>query len=78
MGDGGCRRQSRAPWHACDPHLINCYDVIELNPAKHPGAKRAAAKKFADWLVSANGQAAIGAYRVNNQQLFNPSAGHPK
>ncbi len=61
-----------------DPHLINRYDVIELSPAKHPDAKLTAAKKFAGWLVSADGQAAIGAYRVDNQQLFTPSAAHPK
>ena len=61
-----------------DPHLVNRYDVIELNPAKHADAKLAAARTFADWLVSAGGQAAIGAYRVDGQQLFNPSADHPK
>jgi tungstate transport system substrate-binding protein len=61
-----------------DPHLINRYNVIELNPAKHADAKLAAAQKFADWLVSAGRQAAIGAYRVGDQQLFNPSADHPK
>jgi tungstate transport system substrate-binding protein len=61
-----------------DARLINRYVVIELNPAKHPDAKLAAAHKFADWLVSAEGQAAIGAYRVRDQQLFNPSADHPK
>ena len=61
-----------------DPYLVNRYDVIELNPSKHPDAKLAAARRFADWLVSADGQSAIGAYRVGDQQLFNPSADHPK
>src|ERR1700675_3702360 len=61
-----------------DPRLVNRYDVIELNPQKHPGAKLAAAKAFADWLVSSEGQQAIGAYQVNGQKLFNPSAGSPK
>jgi tungstate transport system substrate-binding protein len=61
-----------------DPHLINRYDVIELNPEKHAGSKLAAAKIFADWLVSPQGQAAIGAYRVGGEQLFNPSAANPK
>jgi tungstate transport system substrate-binding protein len=61
-----------------DAHLINRYNVIELNPAKHPDAKLAAAHRFADWLVSADGQAAIGAFRVGDEQLFNPSADHPK
>src|SRR6202034_1953676 len=57
-----------------DPRLINRYDVIELDPRKHAVAKLATAKVFADWLVSAEGQQAIGAYQVNGQKLFNPSA----
>ena len=61
-----------------DPRLLNRYDVIELDPRKHAGAKLAAAKVFADWLVSSDGQQAIGAYQVNGQKLFNPSATSPK
>lgn len=61
-----------------DPRLINRYDVIELNRQKHAGAKLAAAKVFADWLVSPEGQQAIGAYQVNGQKLFNPSASSPR
>jgi tungstate transport system substrate-binding protein len=57
-----------------DPRLLNRYDVIELDAQKHAGAKLAAAKVFADWLVSPEGQQAIGAYQVNGQKLFNPSA----
>ena len=61
-----------------DPRLLNRYDVIELNPEKHAGAKFSSAKTFADWLVSPDGQQAIGAYQVNGEKLFNPSAGSPK
>jgi tungstate transport system substrate-binding protein len=61
-----------------DPRLLNRYDVIELNPEKHAGAKLAAAKVFADWLVSSEGQQTIGAFEVNGQKLFNPSATSPK
>jgi tungstate transport system substrate-binding protein len=61
-----------------DSRLINRYDVIELNPQKHPDAKLADAKVFADWLVSSDGQQAIGAYQVNGAKLFNPSANSPK
>lgn len=61
-----------------DPHLINRYDVIELNPQKHAGRNLTAAKVFADWLVSPTGQAAIGAYKVGGEQLFNPSSADPK
>jgi tungstate transport system substrate-binding protein len=58
-----------------DKRLINRYDVILLDPKRHPEAKHDAAKILADWLVSPEGQAAIGAYRVNGEQLFHPSAG---
>jgi tungstate transport system substrate-binding protein len=61
-----------------DARLINRYDVIELNPEKHAGAKLAAAKVFADWLVSSDGQRVIGAYQMNGEKLFNPSAASPK
>ena len=61
-----------------DPRLLNRYDVIELNPQTHANAKLAAAKVFADWLVSSEGQQAIGAYQVSGQKLFNPSAASPK
>jgi hypothetical protein len=59
------------------PHL-NRYDVILLNPAKHPVPKQALAQRFARWLLSPEGQAAIGAYKVDGQQLFHPSAAAPK
>jgi tungstate transport system substrate-binding protein len=57
-----------------DPHLVNRYDVIELNPALHANAKLSDAHRLADWLVSPDGQQAIGAYRVAGEQLFHPSA----
>jgi tungstate transport system substrate-binding protein len=61
-----------------DRRLINRYDVIELSPEKHAGSKLGAAKILADWLASAEGQQAIGAFQVNGQKLFNPSAASPK
>ena len=61
-----------------DPHLLNRYDVILLNPAKHPVPKQDLAKRFAQWLLSPEGQAAIGAYKVGGEQLFHPSAAAPK
>jgi hypothetical protein len=58
-----------------DPRLVNRYNVILLNPEKHPVPKQAAARRFAQWLLSPEGQAAIGAYKV---QLFHLSAADPK
>ena len=61
-----------------DSRLINRYDVIELDPQKHAGSNLDVGKIFADWLVSPEGQQAIGAYQVKGQKLFNPSAADPK
>src|SRR5882757_1947314 len=61
-----------------DTRLLNRYDVIELNPQKHANAKLDDAKAFADWLVSGDGQQAIGAFQVNSEKLFNPSAAAPR
>ena len=61
-----------------DPRLLNRYDVILLNPAKHPVPKQALARRLAAWLLSPEGQAAIGAYEVDGEQLFHPSAAFPK
>jgi tungstate transport system substrate-binding protein len=61
-----------------DPNLLNRYDVIELNPKKHGKPRLAEAKVLADWLVSPEGQQAIGAYQANGQKLFNASAASPK
>jgi tungstate transport system substrate-binding protein len=61
-----------------DPRLVNRYDVILLNPEKHPVPKQALARRFAQWLLSAEGQAAIGQYKMDSEQLFHPSAAAPK
>jgi tungstate transport system substrate-binding protein len=61
-----------------DPGLVNRYDVILLDPVKHPDAKHEAARRLRDWLISPAGQSAIGAYTVHGEQLFHPSAAAPK
>lgn len=57
-----------------DPALFNQYGVILVNPEKHPGVNAADGQKFIDWLLSEEGQQAIGAYRMNGEQLFTPNA----
>ena len=57
-----------------DRALFNQYSVIEINPALHKHIKRAQAHRFADWLVSAEGQAQIAAFRINGETLFHPNA----
>ena len=57
-----------------DRRLFNQYGVIVVNPAKHPHVKRDLAQQFADWLVSADGQATIAGYKFSGEQLFFPNA----
>lgn len=58
-----------------EPRLANPYGVILVNPAKHPHVKQRSGRAFIDWLVSAEGQAAIAAFRLNGEQLFHPNPG---
>jgi len=48
--------------------------VILVNPAKHPHVKKEPGQAFIDWIVSAEGQAAIAAYKIGGEQLFFPNA----
>jgi len=57
-----------------DRRLFNQYGVIVVNPAKHPQTKTALAQGFADWVLSAEGQATIASYQIGGQQLFFPNA----
>lgn len=57
-----------------DERLFNQYGLILVNPTRHPHVKRADAQAFIDWLVSAQGQAAIAAFRINGEQAFFPDA----
>jgi tungstate transport system substrate-binding protein len=57
-----------------DKRLFNQYGVIVVNPAKHPHVKKDLAQKFADWVVSRDGQSAIAAYKIGGEQLFFPNA----
>jgi tungstate transport system substrate-binding protein len=58
-----------------DSKLFNQYGVMVVNPAKHPQTKTVDAQKFADWVVSAPGQAVIASYKIGGEQLFFPNAG---
>jgi tungstate transport system substrate-binding protein len=57
-----------------DERLFNQYGVILVNPSRHTHVKRADGQAFIDWLVSAEGQAAIAAFRINGEQAFFPVA----
>jgi tungstate transport system substrate-binding protein len=57
-----------------DARLHNPYTAIVVNPERHPHVHAREAQRFVDWLVSARGQEAIAAFRVDGQQLFFPDA----
>jgi len=58
-----------------DDRLFNQYGVILVNPERHEHVKAEEGQAFIDWLVSEEGQEAIGSYQLNGQQLFYPNAG---
>ena len=57
-----------------DTRLFNPYGVILVNPERHPHVKADLGREFIAWLISPEGQAVIGAFRVNGQVLFKPNA----
>lgn len=57
-----------------DSTLFNQYGVILVNPKRHPQVKAQAGQKFIDWLVSAEGQGMIAAYKIGGESLFFPNA----
>lgn len=57
-----------------DERLFNPYGVIAVDPRRHPHVRAELAQVFVQWLLSAEGQAAIASYRVDNEPLFFPSA----
>ena len=68
-------KQSLALLVEGDPRLFNPYGVILVDPARHPHVKAKDGQTFIDWLVSADGQRAIAAYRIGGEPAFVPSAG---
>ena len=57
-----------------DALLLNQYSVLEVNPERCPQAKNDLAEQWSEWLASADGQQAIGAFRLMGKQLFTPNA----
>jgi tungstate transport system substrate-binding protein len=57
-----------------DKRLFNQYGVMLVNPARYPTVKKELGQTFIDWLISAEGQAAIAGYKIDGQQLFFPNA----
>lgn len=57
-----------------DARMFNPYGIIAVNPKKYPDANYQGAKQLIDWMTSSSGQQLIGAFKVEGEQLFMPSA----
>lgn len=57
-----------------DDALFNQYGSLLLNPERHPDLKHELAQQWHEWLLSDEGQQAIGSYELRGQQLFFPNA----
>ena len=57
-----------------DPRLFNQYGTILVNPQRHPNVKAELGRRFVDWILSEEGQAAIASFNVDGRQLFFPNA----
>jgi tungstate transport system substrate-binding protein len=57
-----------------DDALFNQYGVILVNPQRFEHVKSDEGQAFIDWLLSSDGQDAIGTYQLDDQQLFFPNA----
>ena len=60
-----------------DPALFNPYGVILVDEARHPHVKSKEGQALVDWLISERGQAAIGAFTLEGEQMFTPNAQQP-
>lgn len=57
-----------------DKNMFNPYGILLVNPKRHPHVKTKLARAFSDWLVSEEGQKAIGDFRIDGFQAFCPNA----
>ena len=57
-----------------DRRLFNQYGIMLVSPARHPRVRRELGQAFIDWVLSPEGQNAIGSYAIEGQQLFFPNA----
>jgi tungstate transport system substrate-binding protein len=55
-----------------DEALFNPYHVILVNPEKHPHVRNDLARKYSEFIRSAEGQGLIRDFKVNGELLFHP------
>ena len=57
-----------------DARLRNQYGVTLVSSERHPHVKAALARRFAEWLLSPAGEAAIDGFAIDGERLFIPNA----
>ena len=57
-----------------DPRMFNPYGIIAVNPGKYRDINYQGAMRLINWITGDEAQKAIGAYRIDRQQVFFPSA----
>lgn len=57
-----------------DERLFNQYGIILVSPERNSHIKAEMGQTFIDWVLSEEGQQAIGAYQIKGQQAFFPNA----
>lgn len=53
--------------------FLNQYSIMIVNKTRCPGLNLTGAQIFLDWMLSATGQKAIGAFVIEGRQAFKPS-----
>ena len=86
IGKGAYTLSDRASWEMFgnkmdydvvvegDKSLFNQYGVMAVSAEKCPKTNFAGGRAFLDWLISADGQGRIAAYKPMGKQLFFPNA----
>ncbi|MFH1843771.1 MAG: substrate-binding domain-containing protein [bacterium] len=62
------------PVYESDAMLVNPYSIIVVNPARHGHVKYLEAMRLLAWMTSPAGQTLIGAFRIEGEVLFHPTA----
>ena len=57
-----------------DDRLRNQYGITLVSAERHPHVKAEPARRFAEWLLSPAGQAAIDGFAIDGERLFIPNA----
>ena len=68
---------SLVPLFEGDERLENVYSVMAVSPQRIPQERHRLALRFVSWITSPAAQARIGAFRVEGQALFHPTAATP-